>query len=188
MEPSIPETAERIRTMRELCGFTVEEMAEAVDVPVAEYEKCESGEVDFSFTFLYKCADKFCIDMIELLTGSDPHLSRFTVVRGGKGLPIKRRAGFSYNHLAAVFKKKLAEPFLVTAPHDPVLEKGKLPMSTHKGQEFNYIVKGSLRFVHGGHETILCEGDSVYYDSGIDHGMAAVGGECVFLAIVIKED
>ncbi|NLL95468.1 MAG: helix-turn-helix domain-containing protein [Thermoplasmatales archaeon] len=188
MEPSIKETAERIRAMRELCGFTVEEMAEAVGMAAGDYEKCESGEVDFSFTFLYKCADRFGIDIIELLTGSDPHLSGFAVVRGGKGLPIRRRAGFSYNHLAAVFKKKLAEPFLVTAPHDEALETGEIPMSTHKGQEFNYVLKGAMRFVHGGHETVLNEGDSVYYDSGKEHGMAAVGGECVFLAIVIKED
>ncbi len=189
MEPSIPETAERIRTMRELCGFTIEEMADATGLSAGEYERCESGEVDFSFTFLYKCADRFGIDMIELLTGSNPRLSGFAVVRGGKGLPIKRRAGFSYSHLAAVFKNKLAEPFLVTAPFDKRDSLGVIPMSTHKGQEFNYVLKGSLRFSHSGHETVLNEGDSVYYDSGKEHGMVATGGcDCVFLAIVIKEE
>lgn len=175
--------------MRELSGFSLEEMAKATGTTVEEYEECESGKVDFSFTFLYKCADVFGIDIIELLTGSNPHLSGFTVVRGGAGLPIKRRVGFSYYHLAAVFKNKLAETFLVVAPYDAGKAEGPLAMSTHPGQEFNYILEGKMRFIHGGHETVLEAGDSVYYDSGKEHGMTAVGGkECRFLAVVIKED
>jgi len=40
-----------------------------------------------------------------------------------------------------------------------------------------------------GHTEYLHEGDAIYYDSGHGHGMIATGGEeCVFLAIVMKDE
>ncbi len=188
MEPVIAEVAERIGAMRDLCDFTVEEMAETLEITPAEYMEYEAGKRDFSFTFLYKCADKFGIDMIELLTGDNPHLSECTVVRGGKGLPIKRRAGFEYYHLAANFKNKVSEPFIVVAPFKESNLTEEIATSTHAGQEFDLVLEGKLRFVHDGHETELDAGDSVYYNSGKPHGMTAVSkGGCRFLAIVMKE-
>ena len=59
MEARVVEIAERIRALREICEFTMEEMAEALDVSPEEYRMCEEGKKDFNFTFLYKCADKF---------------------------------------------------------------------------------------------------------------------------------
>jgi len=186
MESKISEIAERIRALRDATGYTKEEMAAAAEVTVAEYDDLESGKADFSFTFLYKSAEKFGVDLVDLLTGENPHLSGYAVVRKGTGLPMKRREGFEYDNLAYSFKDKSAEPFLVTAPYDrSVLD--SIPMSSHRGQEFNYILKGKLRFVHEGHTEELGEGDSVFYDSSKKHGMAALTkGGCVFLAVVLR--
>ena len=74
-------------------------------------------KVCFSFTFLYQCAKLFGVDMVELVTGENPRLSFYSIVRKDEGLPIKRRAGFNYQHLAYLFKNKTCEPFLVTAPY-----------------------------------------------------------------------
>ncbi|MBQ7702050.1 MAG: cupin domain-containing protein [Candidatus Methanomethylophilaceae archaeon] len=185
---NIAEISERIHAMRDLCGYTTEEMAEATDVTVEEYIKCETGQKDFSFTFLYKCADKFGIDMVELITGENPHLTDFTIVHDGKGLPIKRRAGFDYFHLASNFKGKISEPFLVSAPYKEEEQDAEIHTSVHEGQEFDYILTGSLKFKYNGHEENLIAGDSVYYDSGKPHGMIATSKDgCTFLAIVMKE-
>ena len=59
-ENKIREVAERIRAVRESVGFTPEEMAEKIDVSVEEYLSYESGERDFSFTFIYKVANLQC--------------------------------------------------------------------------------------------------------------------------------
>ena len=47
--------AERIREMREIIGFTVEEMAEKTNLTAQTYSQYESGEVDLPFTFIHKC-------------------------------------------------------------------------------------------------------------------------------------
>ena len=117
MEPNIKEVAGRIRALREDMDLTLQEMAEATGRSTAEYAAQESGEEDLSFTFLYKCAEKFGVDVIELLTGENPHLTGYSLTREGAGLSIKRRAGFEYLHKAPHFRHKLAEPFVVTAPY-----------------------------------------------------------------------
>lgn len=188
METLIAEIAQRIRGLRQLMEISVADMAAVTGVTPAEYEDYENGKLDFPFTFLMRCAEHFGIDIVELLTGENPRLSFYTVVRNGHGLPIERRKGFKYRHLAYLIKNKLAEPFLVTAPYSEEEQGGKIRYSTHEGQEFDYILKGSLKIDLEGHIEVLSAGDCILYDSGHRHGMIAVGGsDCDFLAIVLKK-
>ncbi len=188
METRIIEIAERIRGLRELLNFTPAEMAEAAGISEKEYLSCENAETDFSFTFLYKCADKLGVDIVELLTGENPHLSFYSIIRKGNGLDIKRRPGLKYGHLGYLFKQKLAEPFLVDAPYIEEEQNQPIPLSYHEGQEFDYILSGSLKVQMEGHTEILNEGDAIYYDSSRGHGMIATAGKpCQFLAIVMKK-
>lgn len=188
MEPRIAEVAKRIRALREDMGLTAQEMAETTGLTTAEYEEMESGTQDLFFTFLYRCAEKFGVDIIALLTGESPHLTGYSVVRAGEGLAIKRREGFEYRHLAPNFSHKLAEPFLVTAPFIAEEADAPIHLSRHDGQELDFIVSGHLRFAYEGHIEEVAAGDALYYDSGRGHGMVAVGGEpCTFVAVVLKD-
>ena len=187
MEPNIKEVAGRIRALREDLDLSMQEMADATGRSVAEYAAQESGEQDLSFTFLYKCAERFGVDVIELLTGENPHLTGYSLTKADDGLSIKRRAGFEYLHKAPHFRHKLAEPFLVTAPYLEEEQNQPIHLSYHKGQELDYIISGEMRFAYEDHIEDLGPGDVLMYDSGRGHGMIAINGEpCVFLAIVMK--
>ena len=188
-EPNIKEVANRIRSLREDLDFSIEDMAEATGRSVEEYAAQESGEQDLSFTFLYKCAKQFGVDVIELLTGETPHLKGYSLVRAGEGLSIKRREGFEYLHKAPHLRHKLAEPFLVTAPYLESEQNQPIHLSYHKGMEFDYVVSGHLRFAYEDNIEEVGPGDTLMYDSGRGHGMIAIGGEpCVFIAIVMKPE
>lgn len=188
METMIAEIAMRIKALREILDISPAEMAKQTDTSLEQYEAYERGESDFGFTFLYECAKVFGVDIVELLTGDTPRLSFYTVVRGGKGLPMRRRKGFTYQHLAYRLKDKLAEPFLVTAPYYEEEQTAPIALSRHVGQEFDYVISGTLKVQLDDYVEILNEGDSVYYDSSHKHGMIAIGGKpCVFLAFVMKD-
>lgn len=189
MEPNIKEVASRIQALREDLDITMQDMADATGRSLAEYAAQESGEEDLSFTFLYKCAHRLGVDVIELLTGENPHLTGYSLVRAQDGLAIKRRAGFEYLHKAPHFRHKLAEPFLVTAPYLEDEQEKPIHLSYHTGQELDYIVSGKMRFRYEDHIEELEAGDLLMYDSGRGHGMIAIDGEpCVFLAIVMKPE
>ncbi len=184
----IAQIAERIRGLRMILDISQEEMAKVCDTTVEDYAAHENGEIDFSFTFLYKCAKRFGVDITEIITGDKPTLSFYTLTRKGEGLPIKRRKGFEYQHLAYLLKDKTSEPFLVTAKYDKDAENKPVELSFHEGHEFDYILSGSLKVRLEDHEEILNEGDCIYYDSGHGHGMIAIGGEdCKFLAVVLEK-
>lgn len=187
MEPNIKEVANRICALREDMGITMQEMADATGRTLEEYMAQESGKEDLSFTFLYKCADRLGVDVIELLTGENPHLTGYSLTRTSDGLSIKRRAGFEYLHKAPHFRHKLAEPFLVTAPYLAEEQDVPIHLSYHEGQELDYIISGKLKFAYEDHVEEVGPGDVLMYDSGRGHGMIATGGEpCTFLAVVIK--
>ena len=187
MGNKLAEIAERVRTVREILDITLEDMAQFTNLSVEEYLAFESGEKDFTFTFLYRCSEKFGIDMIELLTGERPKLSFYSIVRKDKGLPMSRRDGFTYNHLAYLFQDKTGEPFLVNAPYREEEQHREIELSYHEGQEFDYILRGSLKVRMEDHIEVLHEGDAIYYNSGHGHGMIATEGEdCLFLAVVMK--
>ena len=140
MEPKIEEVASRIRSLREDLDISMQEMAQATGRSLSEYAAQESGEQDLSFTFLSKCAKRFGVDVVELLTGENPHLTGYSLIREGDGLSVKRRAGFEYLHKAPQFKNKLAEPFLVTMPYLPEECDKPIHLSYHRGQEIDCIV------------------------------------------------
>lgn len=189
VEPNVKEVANRIKALREDSGLTMQEMADATGRSLEDYAAQEGGENDFTFTFLYKCANKLDVDVIELLTGENPHLKGYSLVRNGDGLSIKRRAGFEYLHKAPHFANKLCEPFLVTAPYIPEEQDEPIHLSYHKGQEFDFILTGHMRFAFEDHIEELNPGDTLLYDSGRGHGMIATGGEeCTFLAIVMADE
>lgn len=188
MGDKIKEIAERIRGLRIDLGISVSEMAKVVEMTEDEYELYESGNQDFSFTFLYKVSARLGVDISELITGTSPTLSVYTHVKKGRGLRIERRKGLNYQSLAYLFKNRNAEPFLVEAPYDKEADNSEIVQRRHEGQEFDYILKGTLRMKIDDHEFIMNEGDSVYYDASHKHGMVATNGEpCLFLAVVIRD-
>ncbi len=187
MNYSIKEVAERLKALREIVGISADEMSRRTDTSPEDYTLIEKGEKDFSVTFVYKCAEILGVDIIELLTGENPKLKRYCVVRKGTGLPVKRREGFEYQHLAYLFKDKKIEPFLVIAPYSEEEQDKPISLSVHEGQEYDYILSGSLKTVIDGKIKVLNAGDSIIYDSGAPHGMIATNGaKCEFLAILIK--
>ena len=185
METLLKEIGSRLRGMRDIMDITPDEMARATDVTLQEYLAYEAGDKDFSFTFLHRAARRFNIDLTELLTGETPHRSGYTLIRKGEGLPIERRVGFRCLNLAPFFRDRLAEPFCVTAPEVADAATCPITLSSHAGQEMDYILAGSLRVRIGRHEEILHAGDTLYYDASLPHGMVALNGPCQFLALVI---
>ena len=183
----IMEMASRIRELREISHFTPEEMAAKTDTDVATYLKCERGEMDLNFAFLYRCALAFGVDVTDIIEGHSPTLQSYTLTRNGAGQRIDEAHGMEYYNLAASFKNRIAEPLYVHSRYNEAAQHRDIELTTHAGQECDIVVSGSLMVQVGSHREVLKAGDSIYYDSGTPHGMIATGGEdCIFYAIVLN--
>ncbi len=184
MAGKLKEIALRVKELREISGLTAEEMAKKTDVSNEAYEAFEKGESDFGFTFIYKCADCFGVEIKDLLEGTSPLLSMYNVTKKGEGMPIERKSGFEYHHLAPEFKNKTAEPFHVKIPYCHMEEPS---FSSHAGQELDIVIKGRLKIRINDRTEILEAGDSIYYNSGEPHALTALSEEGVEIyAVVMK--
>ena len=180
--------ANRIRSLREDNDLTIEQMAAATGRSPEEYAARESGEMDLTFTFIFKCAKTLGVDIVELLTGENPHIRWYSVVEPDEGLVINRHSDFHYVHKAPFFRDRLCEPFLVDVPYQPQSQNEPIHLSYHKGQEFDYILRGHCRFAFEDRTVDVGPGDSLLYDSGRGHGIIAIGGEdAQLLAVVIPD-
>lgn len=184
MTDQIKQIAERIKEIREISSVSAETMARKLGLTDIQYSLYESGTIDIPVGIIFEIAEMFNIELSVLLGGNNPKLRVYGVVRKDTGLKLERRKQYKYESLAHNFLHKKAEPFMVTI--DPPETETLMDFNSHPGQEFNYVIKGSMLTVIDGHEIILNEGDSVYFDSGYKHAMKALNNQQVkFLAIVL---
>ncbi len=182
------EIAGRIREAREIAGLSVEETAEKTEVSVEQYLQYEAGEVDFPFSFIHKCALVFDVGMTDILEGQSANLlSAYTITRKDHGQQTAKENGIDIKNLAPKFRNKLAEPYWVRYEYSVDQQNRPIHLTKHSGQEFDLIISGSLKVQIGENTEVLHEGDSIFYNSSIPHGMIAVDGkDCLFLAVVVS--
>jgi len=100
------------------------------------------------------------------------------------GLPEGAAAGghhgLSFNALAVDKNGRHMEPFIVTIQTDANQKK-----STHEGEEFIYVLEGTLLLEYGMDKETLNTGDSVYYDSIVPHRVFSADDNPVKILAVI---
>ncbi len=187
LDSKIREIAGRIRELRQLEGLTIEEMSRKTGVSPEEYLRCEEGESDLNFAFIYRCAMALNVNVTEIIEGQSPKLKSYTVTRRGAGQEVSKAHGMTYYNLAYAFRDRIAEPLYVRSVYDPEAEQKEIELITHAGQECDLVIQGNLMVQVGEHKEVLGPGDSIYFDSDTPHGMIAVNGQdCEFYAIVLN--
>jgi transcriptional regulator with XRE-family HTH domain len=156
----------RIQGLREACDITREELAGELGVSVETYSAYENTGADIPISAIYHIANKFGVDLVELLTGDYARLDTFQVVRARQGLTVERYPGYHFEDLAFRFRDKVMQPFLVTlSPGDT-----PAPLVKHPGQEFNFVLEGTIIVTFDDRELSLETGDSIYFDPAHLHG------------------
>ena len=184
MNEQIKQIAERLRGLRDVLDLNPEDMAEACGMSVEKYLDMESGDKDISFRALQQIARKYEVSLDLLMFGEEPKMRSYFLTRKGAGVSVERSKAYKYEALASGFRRRKADPFIVTV--EPKPEGTPMHLNSHQGQEFNMVMEGRLLLNVDGKDIILNEGDSLYFDSTKPHGMMALDGQTVkFLAIIM---
>ena len=184
MDEQIRQIAQRLQGLRDALDLTAADVAAECAIPLEEYREAESGTSDISVSMLQKIARHYGIALDALMFGEEPKMESYFLTRAGKGTSIERTAAYRYQALAAGFRGRKADPFLVTV--EPKPENDPIHYNSHEGQEFNVVIQGRMQLNIGSKELILEPGDSIYFNSLLPHGMKALDGKTVqFLAIIL---
>ncbi|MDR0895602.1 MAG: XRE family transcriptional regulator [Prevotellaceae bacterium] len=184
MDDPIKQIAERLRGLRDVLELSPEEVARDCNLTLTEYEQAESGTADISVSMLQQIARRYNIPLDTLMFGEEPKMSSYFLTRAGHGVSVERTSTYKYQALAAGFRNRKADPFIVTV--EPKPDDRIVHYNTHAGQEFNLVLAGRMMLCIGDKELILAEGDSIYFDALQPHGMKALDNRTVqFLAIIM---
>lgn len=92
-----------------------------------------------------------------------------------------------YYNMASGFQNRIADPLFVENKYSDEAFYSDIELTSHVGQECDLVIRGSMKVQVGGHTELLHEGDCIYYDSSIPHGMVAADAQdCLFYAIVLR--
>ncbi|HNW04058.1 MAG TPA: cupin domain-containing protein [Oscillospiraceae bacterium] len=173
----------RIRELREVCGYSVKEFAEAFGIDAEKYAGYEKDGADIPISVIFQIANKCGVDFNEIVTGTSAKLDTYHIVKRGEGKPVSRYPGYFYEDLAYRYSKKVMQPLLVTL--NPSDEPAALVC--HSGQEFNMVLEGQVAIVFDDKEFILSPGDTIYFNPTHLHGQRCVGDKKARFLTVIAD-
>ena len=95
-----------------------------------------------------KVAQSCHVDLTVLISGTEPHLRGYSLMRHGEGLSVERRKDYDYKSLGYRFSGRKMEPFLVTVPSK---SREEMNAVTHSGQEFIHV----MALINPGDEVLI---------------------------------
>lgn len=179
----INEIAARLRELRESSDYTVEQLANELNLDVDTYKGYEEDGKDIPISVIYEIANKFKVDFNEIVTGVPAKLDSYHIVKRGDGRTLNRNPEYHFEDLAFKYYGKIMQPLLVTLePTDKVAK-----LITHSGQEFNMVLEGTVIITIGKKEFTLNPGDSIYFNPTKPHGQRCGGDTKARFLTVIAE-
>lgn len=174
----------RIRTWREERNISREQLADLADLSLSFITALEDEDLYPSIGPLQKVARALGV---RLGTFMDDQVTKDPIIIRGnertEDLTMQiakgKTASYHYHSLGKGKSDRNIEPFLIEIA--PEVDDST---SSHQGEEFMFVLEGTLRVVYGKQEYLLKPGDSVYYNSIVPHYVGAQGGVTKILAVI----
>lgn len=170
----------KLTTLRESLQLSASELAERCDCDVSVIEGLEGGQIAPSLAPLIKVTRALGVRLGTLLdddTDVGPVVTRRDQAQAAarvRSLETSSDGGvLDFFSLASGKTARHMEPFIVDV--NPAQESAH-SLSSHEGEEFMFVLAGSIDIAYGKELYTLGEGDSIYYDSIVPHQVRAAGG------------
>ncbi len=174
---------DRIRGLREARGTSFEELSNITGFDVDLLKKIESNEIQPQLGTLVKLSKALESAFSRLVSGVGDKL--YSVTRKNARQIVSRSSSskgkqlYTYHNMAPEVQGRHMEALMVTLEENPEHE-----MSVHEGEEFIYVIEGTVYVKIDEDEFELEPGDSVYYLSTTPHIVAAKQGQAIILAVL----
>lgn len=161
----------KVTTLRESLGLSTEQLAERADCDVIVIEQIEAGDIAPSLAPLIKITRALGCRLGTLLdddTNVGPVVNRAGDAASTDRLhSLETGVGtgtLAFFALAADKSSRHMEPFLISVNPADAHE-----LSSHEGEEFIFVLDGTIEVEYGKDLYTLQSGDSIYLDSIVPH-------------------
>ena len=161
-----------VKDFRHKKQITLQDLAARTGIPKSVLAEIENGDVVPPVATLLKLAKAFNVGMASFFEEEATGM-KISVTRSGERTRIKRRphhhegeVDYIYESLETHKADKHMEPLLVE--FQP-LDTGVMVFTNHEGEEFIFVLEGRLEFRTDDRVEILEPGDTIYFESDINH-------------------
>jgi transcriptional regulator with XRE-family HTH domain len=167
----------KIRDLRKKAGLVLQDLSNRTGLSKSLLSQIEKEVVSPPIATLLKISKALGVN-ISFFFQNDDSEKRVILVRSNESKVIDSRyfgreeSGYYYEALAYKKSKKYMEPFLVEFKRKRA---EKLSYFSHDGEEFIYLLEGTLEFRTESEQYVLYPGDSLYFESFIPHAYRAMG-------------
>ena len=170
-EKIINSVGKAIKSWRKNMGMTLKELSEYSGFSISYLSKLERSDAIPSFSSIVKLSSVLKIDLEELFAYQESFAER---IEKKKNIEIVRSTQIKANETPSTLNYSMVPLTGNTQnkhikPFTMLIKQGKTPTFSHDAEEFNYVVRGTIKMHYEGKTYILQEGDSLYYDSRINH-------------------
>jgi len=179
---------QKVKSIRESKSISVEQLAQGSGLSVDQITLIEENQNLPSLAPIIKIARVLGVRLGTFLDDSQdigPVVCR--KVDQPKGVSFSSETASSHNYLNffSLAQSKVGrsmEPFLIDI--DSASSDG-YQLSSHEGEEFLYVLEGVIEITYGKSKYVLESGESIYYDSIVEHNVhAANESKAKILAVV----
>lgn len=177
---------ERIQKLREAQGLSRERVSQLAGISVENIEDYEQGRAVPSIGVVIKISRVLGSKVEGMLHGGATVSESITICRAGESLSGDQGdTDQSYGYATLTRPGTgghIMQPFLLS--FDPKTPAG--PPINHEGQEFVYILEGSIELFYDGRTHMLNKGDSAYIDASKPHTFHGVGASIAQMIAVVS--
>lgn len=168
---------DRVRRMREANGIDLGTLSKDTGYPEEFLKDIEDGKVAPPVAAVLQLSRYFKVDVEQLQDAGGRQAARKRTTSHKK-----RVASYAYKTLTREGEKRHLRAYRVTI--DPETEHKGVEYH-HDGEEFIYVLEGTLEIQVGRNTSTLKKADSINFDSSLSHKLSNPTGEKVELLVVI---
>ncbi|MEJ6981217.1 XRE family transcriptional regulator [Pedobacter sp. P351] len=175
------EVGDRIKILRISQKRTLQEVADSCGLSKSMISKIENNKTIPSVATLVKIAKTLGTNISNLFEHDGWAKAIVTTRKEAEDKLVFTEKGYSIFPYASEFHEKKMQPFLFVAKKGEVIPH----QLSHEGEEFIFIVEGTLKMQVADIEYILKSGDSLYFNSLQKHGIIPVSDKVVYIDIFV---
>lgn len=178
-QKTVDNISKEIRKRRLEKNMTLKELSEKTNLSVSFLSQVERGISSMTIVSLKSIANALDVSLKDLVDVD--YRTSFVNKKDNQILLRLEKSFMSYIRLSGKFENRKLEAITVTMKPNFCQEEE----STHEGEEFYYVLKGTATFVVDGAEYIVGEGETIHYPSTLLHKtMNPEDQELVMLSII----